>query len=73
MGLGYGILSLTLILSTPTTTAPFMPINEVPVVKADGINGLDGFGGDGVYRRESEEDLEAVIHDVSVWEIGAWM
>jgi hypothetical protein len=64
MGLGYGILSLTLILSTPTTTVPVTPINEVPTVKEDVI---DSLGGDGVDRmgEESEEDLKAVILGVS--------
>jgi hypothetical protein len=65
MRLGYGILSPTSISSTPTTTAPVTPIDEVPVVKEDGINGLDGGGGDRL-GEESEEDLKAVIQGVSV-------
>jgi hypothetical protein len=64
MPLSYGILSLTSISSKPVMTAAVTPVDEVPVVKADG-NGLGSVVIDWS-GEESEEYLKAVIRGVSV-------
>lgn len=60
--LRYGNLSPTSVSSTPATSAPVTPIDEVPAVKKDGmvLHGVTDRSG------EESEDLKAVIEGVSV-------